>query len=116
MEVRGGRTSDLAVTADGRYFDNMALCGVFENLGSSGIRQYRVVQETHDRFSVLLAAARDERLAAAIRHGFRPIVGPAVIDVQFVDEIPRDPSGKLRHFVSGVEKSHVPVLARGAGA
>ena len=107
MDVRGGRTSDLAVTPDGRYFDNMALCGIFEDLAAPMIRQYRIIQDAPDRFTVMVAASQDEGVVEAIRAGFRQIVGSASVDVQFVNEIPREPSGKLRHFVSRLAHSAV---------
>ncbi|MGQ0571207.1 MAG: phenylacetate--CoA ligase family protein [Armatimonadota bacterium] len=101
LEVKGGRTSDLAVMPDGRPFDNMVLCGIFEGDVGVKVRQYRIVQESPDRFTVLVAADPSEAVTETIRQGFRDVLGPRPsVAVQFVPEIPRDHSGKLRHFVS----------------
>jgi phenylacetate-CoA ligase len=112
MELRGGRTGDLAMFPDGRYFDNTVLCEIFQPdlLFQQGraprVRQYRIIQEEPGRFTVLLDADRSDQTAEMIKARFHQVLGGGhTVDVQFVEEIPRDPSGKLRHFVSRITAS-----------
>jgi len=103
MAIRGGRTSDLAILPGGRLVHNAIFCGIFERIGVDRIRQYRIVQEAVDRFVVLVAATEEETVRTRIIGDFRTILGDgAYITIQFVSDIPREASGKLRHFVSNV--------------
>jgi len=114
MAVRGGRTSDLAVLPDGGLVDNAVFCEIFERIGVDRIRQYRIVQEAVDRFTVLVAATDEETVRTRIVGGFRAILGDgAQLTIEFVSDIPREASGKLRHFVSNVAR---PAAATPAGA
>jgi phenylacetate-CoA ligase len=119
LELNAGRLADLAVLPDGRLIDESAFCRVFEGTGGAGVRQFRVIQETVERFSVLIAADRDESLAERVRRAYGAIVGSgATIDIQFVEAIPLEPTGKLRRFVSRLDhpavrhRDAVPAVAR----
>src|SRR3990172_3208075 len=86
LGLAGGRTADVVVLPDGRFVDSTALVRAMEHL---------------PRFAVLLAAEHGEGMAEVVRRDFHRILGfPASVDVRLVDEIPPEPTGKLRRFVS----------------
>jgi len=100
LGLAGGRTVDVVVLSDGRVVDSTALVRVMEHLPRP-IRQFRIIQEDPQRFTVLLAAEHGEGMAEIVRRDFHRILGfPASVDVRLVDEIPPEPTGKLRRFVS----------------
>ena len=100
LGLAGGRTADVVVLPDGRFVDSTALVRTMEHLPRP-IRQFRIIQEDPQRFTVLLAAEHGEGMAEVVRRDFHRILGfPASVDVRLVDEIPPEPTGKLRRFVS----------------
>ncbi len=104
LDVQSGRVSDVAVTPDGRYFDSNVFVRVLERAERGRVRQFQILQEAVDRFTVLVSADRLDGLAEEIGAGFRRILGPGpMVEVRRVDAIPRDPSGKLRRFVSRLD-------------
>jgi len=104
LDLKGGRTADLAVTPEGRYLDESVFCRIFEEIGPGRVRQFRIIQEALGRFTVLVAADRDGGLTEIVGADFRRILGPGVlVDVRIVPEIPRESSGKLRRFVSRLQ-------------
>ncbi|MGQ0571208.1 MAG: phenylacetate--CoA ligase family protein [Armatimonadota bacterium] len=120
LDLTAGRTGDLVVLPGGRYLDHAVLCTIFEEIGSGRVRQYHIIQEAPEKFTVLLVAPdHDEGVSEAIRNGFSSVLGirPSV-DVRVVPEIPREASGKLRLFVSRVAQpgaahfDHAPSPAR----
>ncbi len=104
MEVQSGRVSDVAITPDGRTFDSNVFVRVLEGAERGRIRQFQIIQEAVDRFTVLVSVDRLDGVAEMIEAGFRRILGPGPkVEVRQVDAIPRDPSGKLRRFVSRLD-------------
>jgi len=109
LDLKAGRTGDFVVLPGGRYLDHAVLCAIFEEPSAGRVRQYRIIQETVDRFTVQLEAEPGEKVAGAIQRGFRRVLSSrAHVDVQFVAALPRDRSGKLRLFVSRVEQPSLP--------
>jgi phenylacetate-CoA ligase len=71
-----------------------------------GIGQFKVIQERIDRLNVLVVKDSDFSGATIpqIQREIKAAMGEEmVVDVDIVEEIPRDPSGKVRCAVSKVE-------------
>ena len=70
-----------------------------------GIAKFKIVQESIDQTTVLLVAASDfdHDVVKRIRTGMADRLGSGVsIDVQLVDDIPCESSGKFRYVTSKV--------------
>jgi hypothetical protein len=67
-----------------------------------GMRQYQVIQEELERFTVRVSSAApfDREIRAALQAHFG--YEPERIDVEYVERIPRDASGKLHLSVCRV--------------
>lgn len=107
LEDIQGRTSDIVYKADGQPVHSSLFSYVLKEITArdGGITQYRIVQEAKGRLRIELV--RSERYSAATLDHLTSLLiqqlgrGMA-LDFQFVDRIARDPSGKLRYFVSRV--------------
>lgn len=98
-----GRTTDFVVAADGTVMHGLALVYVIRDL--PGVESFKIVQETlhHTRVLLVATAAFDRSREAAIMQAFQRRLGEAVrVDVEFVDAIPPEKSGKFRYVVSRV--------------
>jgi phenylacetate-CoA ligase len=96
-----GRSTDFVVAADGTVMHGLALIYVVRDL--PGVRAFKVVQETLGRTTVLLAvdATFDRANVEVIVAGFRRRLGASVdVNVEFVDHIGPEKSGKYRYVVS----------------
>jgi phenylacetate-CoA ligase len=99
-----GRTTDFIVAQDGTIMHGLALIYVLREL--TGIATFKIVQESLERTRVIIVpeAAWDKANEAAIRNEYAKRLGKAVqIDIEYVDEIPRERSGKHRYVVSHVK-------------
>jgi phenylacetate-CoA ligase len=73
-----------------------------------GIEAFKIVQESLalTRLMLVTAASFDRGRAAEIVAGFRRRLGPSVaVEVEFVDHIPAEKSGKYRYIISHVADS-----------
>jgi phenylacetate-CoA ligase len=98
-----GRSTDFVVAADGTAMHGLALIYVLREL--SGIKQFKIVQESLDLTRVLLVPgeAMSTQAEAIIRGKFRQRLGAGVqIVVERVADIPAERSGKFRYVVSKV--------------
>jgi phenylacetate-CoA ligase len=98
-----GRSTDFVVAHDGTVMHGLALIYVVRDL--PGIAQFRIVQESRERTVVQLVPAPsfDPDAVQRIRGGIRERLGAEVeVDVQTVDSIPAERSGKYRYVVSHV--------------
>ncbi len=98
-----GRATDFVVAADGTVLHGLALIYILRDLAS--VQAFKVVQHTRQRTSVQVVA--DERFdagaAAAVVAGFKRRLGAEVdVDVQRVEAIAPEKSGKFRYIVSHV--------------
>ena len=98
-----GRTTDFVVAADGTVMHGLALIYILRDL--PGVQSFKIVQETLQHTVVQLVV--DERFArsqgADIVAAFQRRLGAAVkVDLQFVDRIAAEKSGKFRYVVSRV--------------
>jgi phenylacetate-CoA ligase len=92
-----GRSQDLVLTPDGRRV--FWLNPVFYDLA---VAEAQIVQEQRDRVRVLVVAAPGWTSAAEedVRRRLRDRLGDMAVTVDLVDQIPRDPTGKLRPVIS----------------
>jgi phenylacetate-CoA ligase len=100
-----GRSTDFVVAADGTVMHGLALIYVMRDLPD--IESFRIVQESPKRTRVMLVprAGFGTATEEAIRNGLRGRLGAGVaIDIQCVQQIPAERSGKFRYVLS-----HVPV-------
>ena len=98
-----GRTTDFVVARDGTVMHGLALVYVVRDL--PGVAKFKIVQETLDRTRVLLVAGPDFEGAVVerIKSGMARRLGSGVaIDVEVVDDIPPEASGKYRYVTSKV--------------
>ncbi len=96
-----GRTTDFVVARDGTVMHGLALVYVVRDL--PGIAKFKIVQESVDHTRVLLVvdADFDRAIAQKIRTGMAQRLGSGVrIEVEFVDDIPPEASGKYRYVIS----------------
>ena len=104
-----GRTTDFVVAADGTVIHGLALIYVLRDLPS--IRAFKIVQHSVNLVSVELVAAPgfSADTEASIVEGFRKRLGVAVtVQLQQVDSISPEPSGKFRYVVSHVLSQSSP--------
>jgi phenylacetate-CoA ligase len=102
-----GRAYDFIVNSKGRRFHGEALMYIFEDLKREGasIRQFQVVQRGPSSFLVRLVSPEDssERSRDRITEEFRRrIDDSANVEFEYVEEIQREKSGKLRVIVGMV--------------
>ena len=98
-----GRTTDFVVAKDGTLMHGLALIYVVRDL--PGIEKFNITQETVDHTSVLLvpAADFDPQVIERIRTGMKARLGSSVdIEIQTVQDIPLERSGKFRYVTSKV--------------
>ena len=96
-----GRTTDFVVAADGTVMHGLALIYVVRGL--PGVEAFKIVQETLQRTTVQMVVNNgfDRTRQVQIVAGFRQRLGPDVnVDVQFVDRIAPEKSGKFRYVIS----------------
>ncbi len=98
-----GRISDLAVTPSGRK-----VSGSFTTyLMTEGVHRFRVHQLALDRFKVLVERTDSfgQKDIEKITANFAAFFGEDVaVEIEPVDRIPAEKSGKLRRFVSELDQ------------
>ena len=112
QEVQG-RSTDFIVAADGTVMHGLAL--IYAIRGLPGIEQFKIVQHDRQHIEVLLVAARSAPASneAHIREAFRLRLGREVeTAIRYVDEVPREASGKYRYVVSKVSNPLVAPQAQ----
>lgn len=101
IETRAGAN---VLLADGRCVGYLALTRVFGML--KRIRKSQIVQRELDRFLVRIVRGEgfSDEDAESVRAGLWSLLGSDItVDIEFVDDVPRERSGKLRWFVSELE-------------
>ena len=94
---------DVIVTPDGRLVTPTTITPALRPL--PGIRNSQFIQERTDHLIVRLAVEKPlaDTHERTLLRGLRERVGESMqIDIQYVDEIPREPSGKYRCVISRV--------------
>lgn len=98
-----GRSTDFVVAADGTVMHGLALIYIVRDL--PGVQSFKIVQESlqHTRLMMVVSPTFDRAQQATIAAGFQRRLGAGVqVDVEFVDRIPAETSGKFRYVVSKV--------------
>lgn len=103
-----GRTSDVIKMSDGRRWHSIVLYYVMKGLEEKqgGVVQFKVFQKEVDHLELYLVPDKKFNTGAKkyIIDRFKQIFGEKMrVDFQVVDSIPREPSGKMRDFVSSLQ-------------
>lgn len=101
-----GRSTDFVTAANGTIMHGLALIYIIRDL--SGVESFKVVQEslTHTRVLLVPGPGFDPACKTQIVAGFQRRLGNEVqVDVECVDTIPPEKSGKFRYIVSHVGAS-----------
>jgi phenylacetate-CoA ligase len=104
MKKIQGRTTDFIVTPDGRWQHGLSLIYVIRDI--PGVQEFKIIQEAVDDVKILLKADQNlfpENGKTIIVKGVKQRMGQEVkVDIDMVDEIAKDASGKYRYVVSKV--------------
>ncbi|MCB1700823.1 MAG: phenylacetate--CoA ligase family protein [Halioglobus sp.] len=105
LEELQGRTTDFVIAEDGSHVHGLALIYVLRDL--PGISSFKITQ--HSQQAITVQIVRDDEYDPAneseIRAVFRARLGAGVlVDVEYVDAIAREKSGKFRYIVSHVQR------------
>ncbi|MBI5575774.1 MAG: phenylacetate--CoA ligase family protein [Deltaproteobacteria bacterium] len=101
MEIIEGRDEDFIVLKGGRRISPMMVTGTLDHI--PGIRQFRVIQENADSVVAWISAGKGFKPDTAVRveEKLKEILGNGIgIVCREVDDIPREPSGKVRAVIS----------------
>jgi phenylacetate-CoA ligase len=96
-----GRSTDFVIAADGMVMHGLSLIYILRDL--PGVKSFKVIQESRQRTRVLLVTDAEFRapMVEQIIAGFRQRLGSNVdVQVEIVDTIPAEKSGKFRYIVS----------------
>lgn len=96
-----GRSTDFVIAADGTVMHGLSLIYILRDL--AGVQSFKVVQESRAKTRVLLVAGPGfaPDAPASIMDGFKRRLGADVeVQVDVVDSIPAEKSGKFRYIVS----------------
>lgn len=105
MKILLGRKSDFLTSSSGELVSPFTLSPIMKH--TKGIEEYRIIQEKEDRIKVQIKASNvSHETINQIEVGIRNILGKhTIVYFEFLNEIPRDHSGKLRRVVSKVNAS-----------
>ncbi|MDO8891131.1 MAG: AMP-binding protein [Sulfurimicrobium sp.] len=98
-----GRTTDFVVAQDGTVMHGLALVYVVRDI--PGVKAFKIVQETLERTRIYLVTEPpfQPESRQTIIEGFKRRLGPEVdIQIEHVESIPKEASGKFRYIVSKV--------------
>lgn len=118
MEINIGREFDLVVLKNGK----LVLPMIFNFIGihlieecKGKIKQFRVIQKAEDSFLLQIVAELGFEPTAKefFTNAFKDKLGDyGKLDFNFVDEIPKESSGKVRYFISEIPKEKYNTLIR----
>ncbi len=96
-----GRATDFVVSQDGNVMHGLALIYILRDI--ERIKEFKIIQETKSRTRVLLIV--DDEFSRTdtetIINGFQARLGQGVsVEVEQVNEIPAEKSGKFRYVIS----------------
>jgi phenylacetate-CoA ligase len=104
MDKIEGRADDFIVLPSGKIISPRNI-NLLEY--ADGIMSYKIIQEKRDKITVQLVKAKDfsqntiTEVKEIIKRG---LLGEEInVEVEIVDEIPKDPSGKIRSVISKVQ-------------
>jgi phenylacetate-CoA ligase len=103
LESIDGRTTDLILTPSGNYVAGPGLTLVIKDVET--IEQLQIIQESKDELLVKVVKGKgytDKDQSLLIKNLHKYISEDIKIQIQIVDEIPAEPSGKQRFVISKV--------------
>lgn len=103
IEKITGRISDHFRTADGKIIHGEYFTHLFYQ--KPGIKQFQVLQKAHDRITVYIVPDQDvnDSDIQEIENKIKLVMAESCdVNFQFVDNIPRNASGKYRYTISEV--------------
>ncbi|MBK7142901.1 MAG: phenylacetate--CoA ligase family protein [bacterium] len=105
-----GRTHDRVTMLDGREINGNTLLYHLTTDDVHRIGQLQIVQQQVTRFLIRVNRRPEptEATFAFIRGQMRKLLGDIEVLIEVVDEIPRDPSGKVRSLISELGKVSSP--------
>lgn len=109
-----GRVDDMVRTPVGRVLSPNSLTNAMEAV--DGISQFRIVQKALDVLQVLIVAGNgfSPDTPVAVHRILGELVGEGMrIDVNVVDEIPRELTGKIRAVISEIPETHSTEMRSG---
>ncbi len=98
-----GRATDFVVARDGTVMHGLALIYVVRDV--PGIKEFKIIQESLDQTRLQLVTESDfpQSALVPIERGFKERLGEQVqVEIECLDSIPREASGKFRYVVSNV--------------
>jgi len=105
-----GRSADIILTGNGRFIPAMALPWGF--LGSLGIGQIQIVQDSYEKVVVKLvldcepSQSRLDEITGEILRQWRPQIGrDTELSVELVDQIPLTEAGKRKMVISNLPET-----------
>ncbi len=113
LERIEGREADYVITPSGSLISGISLTENFALL-ITGAAQVQIVQESlhHLRIRMVADDQFDDSSRRAIRKLVHDTFGPSVrFDIELVDAIPQEPSGKYRFCISKVARDHLQALS-----
>ena len=96
-----GRSTDFVIAADGTVMHGLSLIYILRDI--PGMKAFKVIQETRELTKVLLATEPPfaKGIIEDVIAGFKKRLGNSVeIQVQLVNNIPAERSGKFRYIIS----------------
>lgn len=110
-----GRTDEIFVTQDGTQIEGFYF-GIFMSMTSWALK-YQIIQKSYTRilYKVILAqqGCKQEELDEIISKTRLVMGADCQVDFEFVDDIPKSPSGKYRYILSEVERQSVALVEEG---
>jgi phenylacetate-CoA ligase len=107
MQIIGGRKDDFLMATDGRVIPPTIFYPYpFENLEK--IRKFRVIQEKRDKLEIQLVVREgfNPQLLEGARKNVQRLFGEDMqVEFEFLEEIGRDPNGKLRKIISRLPRA-----------
>ena len=103
LEKIEGRSTDFIVAPDGRMLHALSVIYILREI--DGVAQFKIRQKEVDRFHVHVV--KNDRFKPEddmrIRDGFRKrLHAPVNVQIDYVDSIPPEGSGKFRYVISEV--------------
>lgn len=109
MKSVEGRSIDFIPTLDGRVLSPLGVANAVWSV--KGFTDYQIIQESMTEFTVRLVPGRGvpQDGVLKIQDLMKEIVGNNIhVQVDFVDDIPKDDSGKRRGIISKVKTAKLP--------
>ena len=102
-----GRSTDFVIASDGTVMHGLALIYILRDMPA--VKAFKVVQESIEQTEVFLVteASFDAAMTEKIVREFQKRLGNSVrININIIDSIPPEKSGKYRYIVSHVASRH----------